>query len=683
MKKKNFITGIAVLLCMTLMLATTAFAAAGETGVYNAGEYNLTFTVNADGQTASITGFETQPESAVALVIPEKVALNGVDYTVTEIADNAFNDTTNAKDNISSVDFPATITTIGEYAFQRQINITTFTVNGANPGVLPERLTRLGKYAFFGTDKLDVDLVFPNSLKVIEEEIFHGDMVIKSVKLGNAVESIAKNAFYNLRAVTELELPATLKTLDLTAFNRMAYLDTLTVKSTEPIELSISYQNSEGIYGWDCTRTGTNQGGNIGGAVTRTGTVGYTNFVFDDLDVLKAFANECCVNANGFNSEDNKKYFIGNNFKYSGASTFTADKYSCEGIGIEYEGTETVGETTTAVIKIATTVTGLASAAAEPYEIDFTNGITDADGNTYFVSKIDNGVDNVGAFEGDTYLTKVKTGSAMTLIGPRTFYGCTGLEEAVIDEGLLEMGLLAFSDCTGLKKASIPSTITKWNSGAFRTCWHLTDLTFAEGLTTIGNGEFYMARGLENIVIPASVTSVTANNSGIDQQFLKNVIFKGDTLPEFTGTILLENNTNVVTFYVKNETVKAALEAKLSAIDSTKYNIKLLSDCDAVAYYNVVNAWGISSGFVYAEQPIDATYYFVQYDDSESAQMPIKQIFVQRVSLGAGEHMTFDVANTNKTNGQGSIFLLGNETLKPHINKTAITWTDGRTVKSN
>ena len=279
-----------------------------------------------------------------------------------------------------------------------------------------------------------------------------------------------------------------------------------------------------------------------------------------------------------------------------------------------------------------------------------------------------------GAFEADNFVTKVKTGSAMTSIGSRAFFGCNSLKEVIIDEGLLTMGYRSFADCAYLTKASIPSTVTKWNDASFMSCRRLTDLTFAEGLKTIGN-EFYNCQGLENMVIPASVEKLSYQ--AINQTYIRNIVIKGETFPAAYDSSVTTVGTNFVNIYVKNQTAADTANEKYGAVaaNEDKYAVKLLSECDAVADYFQWVGRGYKKGFVYAEQPIDATYYFVQYNDEEGATEPIKQIFWKDVSLNAGEYTTFDVDTDGTENAVVYIFLLDKNTLKPHINKTDFTLT--------
>lgn len=674
MKRKYLIAFVTALMCLVSSVGITAVADEA-TGEYTDTErnYSLTFTVK-DGGTAEITGFKTAPSSAVDLVIPEKVTLDGNEYTVTSVASSAFGVQSGNVKTVKTVNFPDTITSIGSSAFNRQVELDHISTGSGAYGTFPSMLSDMGASAFGNNNALADDIVLPDSLTMINNDVFTNAHALKSIKLGSNVTAIGASAFYNARTVETLELPSTLTTLNMNAFNRMSKLKELKINGNiENLTLTAS---NEGINGWNYQRTDTGDGGNIGGAVrTDTSTAGYTVFVFNDISALKSFAKKCCGDG-GFKDEASKKYFVSNNFKYSEADKFTADangvSFLCNGVSAAYDADGADGQK----IKLATEVDGLAAEASAEYVIDFTNGVTDSDSNTYCVTKIaaaaENGNVTGGAFANDNYLTKLKTGTAMTELGCRAFFGCKNLKEVIIDEGLVTMGAEVFSDCEFIKSASIPSTIEKWNGGSFKSCKRMTDITFAEGLKTIGD-EFYMCQGLENTVIPSSVEKLSYQ--ALNQQNLRNVIFKGE-LPDSLDTSKALIAGSSLNIYVKDESVKTAAEAKYSAetANSGKYTVKLL-DVDAVADYFQWIGRGYTKGFVYAVEPINAVYCFVQYDTAEEADAPIKQSYVKTVTLNAGEYTFFDVETDNTESGEVYVFLMDKDKLKPHINKTGYTLT--------
>lgn len=93
------------------------------------------------------------------LTIPEKVEVDGVEYTVTRIAANAFKDNTELRE----VTIPNTVINIGVSAFENCINLTS--------AVLGNSLRKIHNYTFKGCVKLS-SFNIPNSVEAIGKEAF-------------------------------------------------------------------------------------------------------------------------------------------------------------------------------------------------------------------------------------------------------------------------------------------------------------------------------------------------------------------------------------------------------------------------------------------------------------------------------------------------------------------------------
>ncbi|MDR2731146.1 MAG: leucine-rich repeat domain-containing protein [Treponema sp.] len=88
-------------------------------------------------------------------------------------------------------------------------------------------------------------------------------------------------------------------------------------------------------------------------------------------------------------------------------------------------------------------------------------------------------------------------GKAVTAIGAGAFAGNQIIIEAVIPEGVTEIGDDAFNG-TQIKSVTLPRSIKKIGSNAFRACGELTTVTIPSGVTSIifGNsGPFSVAFG--------------------------------------------------------------------------------------------------------------------------------------------------------------------------------------------
>ena len=115
----------------------------------------ILFEITGEG-TAEVT--EGNNTSLTSAVIPSTVTLDGKDYKVTAIGENAFD----GCEVLASVTIPSSVTSIGNYAFEYCYELRSVD--------LPDVVTRIGDYAFFETGLYSISL--PNRLTEIGEAAF-------------------------------------------------------------------------------------------------------------------------------------------------------------------------------------------------------------------------------------------------------------------------------------------------------------------------------------------------------------------------------------------------------------------------------------------------------------------------------------------------------------------------------
>ena len=96
----------------------------------------------------------------------------------------------------------------------------------------------------------------------------------------------------------------------------------------------------------------------------------------------------------------------------------------------------------------------------------------------------------------------------VTEIGVWAFSGSKALVSVSIPEGVTEIGIEAFKDCTSLASVTIPEGVTKIGIDAFQSCKSLASVTISEGVTEIGREAFIHCTSLASVSIPASVTKI-------------------------------------------------------------------------------------------------------------------------------------------------------------------------------
>ena len=130
------------------------------------------------------------------------------------------------------------------------------------------------------------------------------------------------------------------------------------------------------------------------------------------------------------------------------------------------------------------------------------------------------GVTSIGeyAFSGCSGLTSIEIPAGVTSIGDSAFRNCSGLTSIVVEAGNTVYD--SRGDCNaiieketntliqGCKKTKIPAGVTSIGDSAFRYCSGLTSIEIPAGVTSIGKYAFYWCSGLTRIEIPAGVTSI-------------------------------------------------------------------------------------------------------------------------------------------------------------------------------
>lgn len=108
--------------------------------------------------------------------------------------------------------------------------------------------------------------------------------------------------------------------------------------------------------------------------------------------------------------------------------------------------------------------------------------------------------------------------SSVRAIPLTAFFGCTGLVNVELKEGLESIGCRAFAAfgfrfpaftvCTLLQHISIPSTVKEIGRCAFLSCTQLVNVELREGLERIHEWAFRECSSLERIIIPSTVNNI-------------------------------------------------------------------------------------------------------------------------------------------------------------------------------
>lgn len=196
--KKRFVS-LLVALSITLTFLPIGAVAAAPIKFTDG---NLRYTVNADGESVTVSGTSGNPTQ---LNIESSISDKDKNYTVTKIATWAFN----ACNTLTEVTLPNTVDEIGYQAFFKCSNLTNVTI--------PEGVKKIGQAAFYGCSQL-TSITIPSTITNMDTA-FSGNTALSHVTLTNGISKISSNAFERCTGLTEVEIPASVDQICPFAFN--------------------------------------------------------------------------------------------------------------------------------------------------------------------------------------------------------------------------------------------------------------------------------------------------------------------------------------------------------------------------------------------------------------------------------------------------------------------------------
>ena len=157
----SLLVAVCMMITMLPLSAVTAFAedtSSSPEHKINIGDYKYTYTVNADGETATITDFRGPTDGHFYDIdIPGTLDK----YTVTAIGDYAFG----THSYLTGVTIPQSVTSIGGYAFQSCGELTNVTI--------PEKVKKIEKGTFSSCYSLK-SITLPAGLTSFQNALFWG-----------------------------------------------------------------------------------------------------------------------------------------------------------------------------------------------------------------------------------------------------------------------------------------------------------------------------------------------------------------------------------------------------------------------------------------------------------------------------------------------------------------------------
>jgi len=174
------------------------------------------------------------PKPTGDLVIPATLHSNGADWTVTEIMDEAFREST-----ITSVVIPNTVTAIGNQAFYLCTSLS-------GTVVIPNSVNTVGYTAFCRCDRM-TEVVLPAKDVNYGNACFQTTGLTGTLTLPEGIVTISNSMFENNDKLTDIVIPNTVTTISQDAFSYCAKIQAIHIPSSVIVIYNNPFYSSEKI----------------------------------------------------------------------------------------------------------------------------------------------------------------------------------------------------------------------------------------------------------------------------------------------------------------------------------------------------------------------------------------------------------------------------------------------------
>ena len=357
------------------------------------------------------------------ITIPPTITVEGVEYSVTSIGDNAFEQCV----QLTSLNIPNTVTSIGHSAFRYCSMLTSLKI--------PDSVITLGGYEFGFCDSLQ-SVSIGNSVKSIEGKTFFYCTSLRSVYIGKSVQKIANNAFENCYKLSSINID------DLAAWCNIEFAENI---NSHPLRIAHNlFLKGELIVDLEIPNTVT--------SIKDRAFYNCTSIVSVKIPHSVQSIGICAF----ADCSPLKSVSIPSTVTYLGGGCFSGCS-SLESISIPSSVTNLgnwcfSGCTSLKTISIPSSVTNLGQSCFE---------------NCSFLSSINipSSVKEIGesCFAGCSALTSASIPKTLEIIKRATFKGCSMLKDITLGTLIKEIGSLAFASCKELSNiycfASTPPSV--------------------------------------------------------------------------------------------------------------------------------------------------------------------------------------------------------------------------------
>lgn len=508
-------------------------------------EQGLTYTLHAD-RTATVASYDDSTPDGV-IDIPDTVTSGGQTYTVTAIGEYAFIPSRKIT-NVSSVFIPATVTSIGRFAFRCCKFLATVTFAEGS------QLKSIGVSAFSGTNPAHPrfkEIQIPNSVETISTNAFQNCQDLESITLPASLKTIESSAFSYCLNLSEIRLPTSLKAIQSYVFDGCSSLETVFYDGSLAQWSQINTSN--GFLGYSCPSL-----------VMGDYTAQFIS-VKDENDPDPPPKTVTITKYTGTESTVILPSTI-NSWPVTkiGEAAFQ-DNTTITSVTIPANVTE-IGSNAFADCTNLTSVTyggdwsNLTIQSGNPAVEDAVNAqLFDFEfipNNTAVIVKKYNGT------AADVTIPSHYKGKPVTMIDHAAFHD-SAVTSVTIPDSVTSIPDDAFAFCSQLTNISIPNSVTFIGFSAFNSCTSLKSITLPSSLSTIQSSAFYNCGNLETIRIPVSVTFI-GNYAFAGCPSSMTVTYPGSKT-QWDDNITKGSNNDVL----ENNLICAMLEATFTADGTT------------------------------------------------------------------------------------------------------------------
>lgn len=475
-------------------------------------DQGLTYTLNDADNTATVASYDSSTQDGV-IDIPDTVTSGGQSYKVTAIGEYAFNPSRKIT-NVSSVFIPATVTSIGRFAFRCCKFLATVTFAEGS------QLKSIGVSAFSGTTSahpIFTEIQIPDSVESIGVNTFHFCTNLSSIRLPSNLEVLNAEMFSYCTALSDVFLPASLTEIQSEIFSGCYNLTNIHYDGSMAKWSQINTSNGflgdshpslvmddytaqfipvrDDAYPPPKTVTITKYTGKES-TVILPSTISRWPVTKIGEDALKDNTTITSVTIPDSVTE------IGAN-AFAGCTNLTSVNYKGDWSKLTIQsGNPAVQDAANEQLFDFKFILNNTAVIVTRY-----NGTAaDVTIPSRYKGKPVTMIDHAAFF--NSVVTSVTIPDSVTSIGDNAFGFCSQLTNISIPNSVTDIGFSAFAHCTSLKSITLPSSLSSISEALFSGCSQLTTIHIPDSVLSIQSNAFYHCRNLETIRIPVSVTLI-------------------------------------------------------------------------------------------------------------------------------------------------------------------------------